>query len=165
MTRAASARKGVWLIFMGAIVVAMALPIATTLRQSSTTLEAQVSVWPAHPRAGQDARLVISLVQVTDRAAARGPWAQLVATWDMATMDMGTQRAAVQGAQDDNGIFTVPLHLDMAGPWWIHATLQTPGRPAWHGAVEIMVAPGATPTPSSIVRSPAPGWDTSGSSV
>lgn len=163
VTRTASARKAVWLIFIGALVVAMALPIATTLHQGSTTLQAEVSVWPAHPRADQRAHLIISLVQTTDRAAAGGPWAQLVATWDMATMKMGTQRVAVQGREDDNGIFTVPLQLTMAGSWWIHAILETPGRPAWHGAIEIMVAPGVTPTPSSTGHSPV--WNSSEGSV
>jgi len=145
------------------MVVAMALPITTTLHQGTTTLQAQVSVWPAHPRADQRAHLIISLVQATDRAAAGGPWAQLVATWDMATMEMGIQRAAVQGREDDNGIFTVPLQLNMAGSWWIHATLQTPGRPAWHGAIEIMVAPDVTAAPSSTGYSP--GWNLGEDSV
>jgi hypothetical protein len=139
--RASSVRKAVWLIFIGAVVLALAVPVTVTLQQSTAALEVRVSIWPAHPRAGEAVHLVVSLVQVSDRAAARGPWAQLVATWDMTTMDMGTQQVVVQGALGDNGTFTVPLHLTMSGFWQVHATFQTPGRPTWHGTVQVMVAP------------------------
>jgi hypothetical protein len=137
--RPVGVRKIVWLIFLGAVVLALAIPVAVTVKQSTAALEVHVSVWPAHPQAGEAAHLVFSLIQANDRAAARGPWAQLVATWGMTTMQMGTQQAVVQGALDDDGSFTVPLHLTMSGFWLVHATFQTPGRPTWHGTVEVMV--------------------------
>jgi hypothetical protein len=138
---AVGVRKAVWLIFIGAVVLSLAMPVAVTMQQSTAALEVRVSIWPAHPQAGEAAHLVVSLVQANDRAAARGPWAQLVATWDMTTMDMGTQQAIVQGAQNDNGELTVPLQLTMSGFWLVHATFQTPGRPTWHGTVQVVVAP------------------------
>jgi hypothetical protein len=134
-------RKTVWLIFIGAILLSLALPVAVTIQQSTAALEVRMSVWPAHPQAGEAAHLVVSLVQANDRAAARGPWAQLVASWDMTAMEMGTQHAIVEGAQNDNGVLTVPLQLTMSGFWLVHATIQTPGRPTWHGIVQVMVAP------------------------
>jgi hypothetical protein len=155
--RAVSVRKAVWLIFIGAVVLALAMPVAVTMQQSTAALELRVSIWPAHPRAGEAAHLVVSLVQANDRAAARGPWAQLVATWDMTTMDMGTQHAIVQGAQNDNGELTVPLQLTMSGFWLVHATFQTPGRPTWHGMVQVMVAPATALNSSSGVTGSASG--------
>jgi hypothetical protein len=139
--RAVCVRRAVWLIFIGAVVLTLAMPVAVTLQQSTAALEVRVSIWPAHPRAGEAAHLLVSLVQANDRAAARGSWAQLAATWDMTTMDMGMQQAIVQGALGDNGTFTIPLHLTMSGFWQVHATFQTPGRPTWHGTVEVLVAP------------------------
>jgi hypothetical protein len=164
---AVGVRKAVWLIFIGAILVSLALPVAITMRQSTAALKVRVSIWPAHPQAGEAAHLVFSLVQANDRAAARGPWAQLVASWDMTAMQMGTQQAVVQGALDDDGTLTVPLHLTMSGFWLVHATFQTPGRPTWHGTVQVIVGPatavklGTGPSGSGSARietsSPAPG--------
>jgi hypothetical protein len=141
LVRPLYARKTVWLIFVAAMVFALALPVAITIQQSTASLAAHVSIWPAHPRAGETARLVVSLAQADDRAAARGPWAQLIATWDMTAMEMGAQQATAQGAQNDDGVLTVPLQLTMPGSWLVHATLQTPGRPAWHGTIEVIVSP------------------------
>lgn len=162
--RAVSVRKAVWLIFIGAVVLALAMPVAVTIQQSTAELEVRISIWPAHPQAGEAARLVVTLIQANDRATARGPWAQLVATWDMTTMDMGAQQAVVQGAVGDNGTFTVPLYLTMSGFWQVHATFHTPGRPTWHGTVEVMVAPAlnvsngltGSATTRTGARSPAP---------
>jgi hypothetical protein len=155
--RAVGVRKAVWLIFIGAVVLSLAMPVAVTIQQSTAALEVRVSVWPAHPQAGEAAHLVVSLVQSNDRAAARGPWAQLVATWDMTAMRMGTQQAVVQGAQNDNGELTVPLQLTMSGFWLVHATFQTPGRPTWHGTVQVMVAPATALKPPRGLTSSASG--------
>ena len=139
-------RKAIWLLFLGAIVVALAIPIATTVRQSTIRLEVKVSTWPAHPRVGQTVYFTVSMVQVSDRATAGGPWAQLVASWDMAAMQMGIHQTTAQGTGGDTGQFTVPLQLGMAGSWWIQATLRTPGRPTWHGSAGILVSPAVPPT-------------------
>jgi hypothetical protein len=56
-------------------------------------------------------------------------------------MEMGAQQAKVQGAQSDNGVLIVPLQLTMSGFWLVHATFQTPGRPTWHGTIQVMVGP------------------------
>lgn len=161
--RAVSVRKAVWLIFIGAVVLALAMPVAVTLQQSTAALEVSVSIWPAHPRAGEAAHLVVSLAQANDRAAARGPWAQLVATWDMTAMEMGTQHAIAQGAQNDNGVLTVPLQLTMSGFWLVHATFQTPGRPTWYGTVQVMVAPSTALKPPRGLTGSASGRIGSGS--
>jgi hypothetical protein len=155
--RAVGVRKAVWLIFIGAVVLSLAMPVAVTIQQSTAALQVRVSIWPAHPQAGEAAHLVVSLVQANDRAAARGPWAQLVATWDMTTMDMGTQHAIIQGAQNDNGEFTVPLQLTMSGFWLVHTTFQTPARPTWHGTVQVMVSPATALNSSSALTGSAGG--------
>jgi hypothetical protein len=163
--RAVGVRRAVWLIFIGAVVLSLAIPVAVTIQQSTAELELRVSVWPAHPQAGEAAHLVVSLVQANDRAAARGPWAQLVATWGMTSMEMGTQQAIVQGAQNDNGVLTVPLQLTMSGFWLVHATFQTPGRPTWHGTVQVMVAPATALKPPRGLTGSASGRIGAGSPV
>jgi hypothetical protein len=138
--------------------------VAITIQQSTAALEVRVSIWPEHPQAGEAVHLVVALVQANDRAAARGPWAQLIATWDMAAMEMGAQQAKVQGAQNDNGVLIVPLQLTMSGFWLVHATFQTPGRPTWHGTVQVMVEPATALNGTSGTTGSATGKVEAGSS-
>ncbi len=137
-----SVRKTIWLIFCAALVLALALPLATLVHQRWVTLQAHATVWPAQPQVGATTHLIVSFADTTDQAAVGGPWAQLVATWTMPAMEMGAHQARVQGAQNGNGTFVVPLQLDMAGRWSVQVSLQTPGRPPWHGTVIIIALPG-----------------------
>ncbi len=143
-----SVRKTIWLIFAGALVLALALPVATVVHQRWLTLQAHAAVWPAQPQVGGTAHLIVSLADTTDQAAVGGPWAELVATWTMPTMEMGAHEVTLQGAQSGNGTFVVPLQLDMAGRWSVQVRLETPGRPTWYGTVYIIALP-STVTPST----------------
>jgi YtkA-like len=143
-----SVRKTIWLIFAGALVLALALPVATVVHQRWLTLQAHAAVWPAQPQVGATAHLIVSLADTNDQAAVGGPWAKLVATWTMPTMEMGTHQVTLQGAQNGNGTFMVPLQLDMAGRWSVQVRLETPGRPTWYGIIIIIALPG-TATPSA----------------
>ncbi|MGO8947462.1 MAG: FixH family protein [Ktedonobacterales bacterium] len=135
-------RKTVWLIFSAALVLALALPVATVVQQRWSTLQARATVWPAHPKVGTTVHLIVSLADSNDQAAVGGPWAQLVATWNMPEMEMETHQATLQGTQSSTGTFVVPLQLDMAGRWSVQVILQTPGRPTWRGTVDIIALPG-----------------------
>jgi YtkA-like len=135
-------RKAVWLIFCASLVLALAVPFATITHAKWLTLQARATVWPAHPQVGSAAHLIVSLADTTDQAAVGGPWAELTALWTMPEMAMGSQQATMQGAANGNGTFVVPLQLTMAGRWSVAVTLQTPGRPTWHGRLIITVSPG-----------------------
>jgi YtkA-like len=145
-----SVRKAVWVFFCASLVLALAVPLATVAHEQWLTLQARAMVWPAHPQVGRGAHLVVSLVDTTDQAAVGGPWAELVAIWTMPEMAMGSQQATLQGAKGGDGTFVVPLQLTMPGRWSVAVTLQTPGRPTWHGRVTIVVSPG-DPAPSVAV--------------
>jgi hypothetical protein len=139
-------RKAVWLIFCASLVLALAVPLATVAHQRWLTLQVRATVWPAHPQVGGATHLIISLADSADQAAVGGPWAQLVAAWSMPEMAMGAQQAILQGAAN-GGTFVIPLRLTMAGRWSVQVTLQTPGRPTWHGKVTILVlSSGAVPS-------------------
>jgi YtkA-like len=139
---ALSVRKTIWLMFAASLVLALAVPVVTVAHEQWLTLQARASVWPDHPQVGSTAHLIVSLADTRDQAAVGGPWAELVAAWSMPEMAMGTERATLQGAANGDGSFEVPLQLTMAGRWSIQVTLQTPGRPTWHGSVTIIVSPG-----------------------
>ena len=144
-----SVRKTIWLLFCAALVLALALPLATVVHQRWVTLQAHATVWPAQPQVGATAHLIVSFADSNDQAAVGGPWARLVASWAMPTMAMGTHQATLPGAENGNGTFVVPLQLDMAGRWSVQVSLQTPGRPTWYGTVTIIALP-ATATPSAV---------------
>jgi hypothetical protein len=148
--RLGQVRRVYWVVLAGALLVALAVPGARLWRAASSALTAQACVWPSSPHAGGTAQLIVSVPEPTDRAAVQGPWAHVVAEWDMVTMTMGTQVLTVPGSSHSAGTFAVPLHLTMAGPWWARITLQTPGRPVWHAQVRFTVLPAAGSSPASI---------------
>jgi hypothetical protein len=141
-----SVRKAVWLIFCASLVLALAVPFGTVAHQQWLTLQVRATVWPAHPQVGGATHLIISLADTTDQAAVGGPWAQLVAAWSMPEMAMGSQQATLRGTKGSDGTFVVPLQLTMAGRWSVAVTLQTPGRPTWHGRLTVTVSPGSAVT-------------------
>ncbi len=141
---ALSVRKTIWLIFCGALLLALAVPVATVLHQRWLTLQAHATVWPSQPQVGATAHLIVSLADTNDKAAVGGPWAQLLATWDMPEMAMSSHQATLQGTRNRQGTFIVPLQLTMAGRWSVRVSLQTPGRPTWYGTLNIVVSPGTT---------------------
>lgn len=137
-----------WALLIVSLLVAMAGPTVTLLRAASTSLEVRACVSPPAPRAQSTAHVVVELMDTTDRTALQGPWAQIAADWDMVTMSMGRQHVALPGSSAGNGVFAVPLVLSMAGPWWVHVSVSTPGRPPWQAQLEFSVLPAATPTGS-----------------
>jgi hypothetical protein len=68
----------------------------------------------------------------------------------MPEMAMGTQQAILQGTAGGDGTFVIPLQLTMAGRWSVQVTLQTPGRPIWHGKVTILVSSGGAVPPVTV---------------
>jgi len=124
-------RRAVWLLLAGALLLAALFPALSLWRASSSALAVRGCLWPAQPAAGQQARLYIVLDDMTDLAAVEGPWSHVVATWDMADMHMGARKVELTGSHDGSGHFALPLSLDMAGSWWVQASLQAPGRPTW----------------------------------
>jgi hypothetical protein len=148
-----------WALLAGALLLALALPVASLWRAASSALDVRACVWPAAPRLGAPARLVVVLPDAADRAAVHGPWARLVAEWDMAAMSMGARRATISGplaTAREPAAFAVPLHLDMAGAWAARIVLSTPGRPAWETTLRFTVLAPATAAAPGARASPAP---------
>jgi hypothetical protein len=146
-------RRAVWLLLAGAVLLAALGPAWSLWRASSSELAVRGCLWPAQPAAGQHAALYIVLDDMNDRAAVDGPWSRAAATWDMANMHMGARKVEMTGSHGESGHFTLPLRLDMAGSWWVEASLQAPARPRWHAVYHFAVLsrPGvsASPTPTA----------------
>jgi len=125
-------RRSIWLLLAASLLLSLAVPAWRLWHAASSQLVAQVSLVPAAPQVGQQAQLVVTLLDAGDRAAVHGPWATLAASWDMVAMSMGARRAALAGpspASKSAHAFAVPLALDMAGLWEAQVSLSTPGRP------------------------------------
>lgn len=138
-------RRAVWIALAVALLCALGVPALTLWQASHSPLAARACVWPAAPGPGQPAHLVVTLPQGTDRGAVAGPGGAVVADWDMVTMTMGVRRATVPGTTARNGVFDLPVQLDMAGAWRINVALRAPGRPDWRATLEILV-PGSSPS-------------------
>ncbi len=54
-------------------------------------------------------------------------------------MPMVTQPVDVHGHAKDSLAFSIPLTFEMAGTWWIHVSVQTPGRPPWQTQLQTTV--------------------------
>ncbi len=142
-------RRGVWLLLAGALLLAALCPALSLWHAASSVLAARGCLWPAQPAAGEQARLYIVLDDMNDRAAVDGPWARIAATWDMVDMRMGERTVEMTGSHDGSGHFALPLRLDMAGSWWVEASLQAPGRPPWHATYHFDVVPRAATVAST----------------
>ncbi len=160
LPRLGQVRRRIWLLLAAALFVAMALPLLALWRAASSPLQAEVCVWPPIPQAQEIIQVVVTLPRATDQEAVAGSWAHLQVEWDMTTMPMSTNPITLAGDQSHAGAFTIPLHMNMAGPWWVDLTLQAPGRPDWHSHFQMMVAPpgvaGTTHLSSSASEMPAP---------
>ncbi len=137
-------RKGFWALLALTIVAAFALPISVYYTTTTTSLVAHLCLWPTVPAVDTPTRLIILLAPGRDSADTQGPWAQASAQWDMLSMEMGQQRAAVSGADASYGIFVLPLSLQMVGSWRATVRLQTPGRPLWQQSIQFDARPQAT---------------------
>jgi hypothetical protein len=137
-------RPIVWVVLAAALLLALAAPVATLWHASTLPLRAQVSLWPRAPHAGEAARIVVTVADTADRTATEGPWARIGAEWDMVQMTMGLRQTVVPGTAPSQGTFTVPLCVDMAGLWWVHVSVSTPGRPVWQTRLRFSVLPPAT---------------------
>jgi hypothetical protein len=142
--RFAHVRPIVWVALATALLLALAAPIATLWHASTLPLQARVTLWPSAPHAGEAARIVVTVTDTADRTATAGPWARLSAEWDMVQMTMGMRQTVAPGAAPSQGTFTVPLCVDMAGLWWVHLTVSTPGRPVWQTRLRFSVLPPVT---------------------
>ena len=136
-------RPIVWVVLVAALLLALAAPLATLWHASTLPLQARVSLWPSAPHAGEVARIVVAVKDTTDRTATEGPWARIAAEWDMVQMTMGLHQTVVPDTAPSQGTFTVPLCVDMAGLWWVHVTVSTPGRPVWQTRLRFSVLPPA----------------------
>jgi hypothetical protein len=152
--RSGRVRPLIWMLLVAVLVGAIAVPAMTLKRAASTALAAHAYVWPLAPQAGRSAQVVVVLSNPADRAAIQGPWAQLAAEWDMVTMRMGTRQLAAPGASSHANAIAVPLHLDMAGLWWIQVMLRTPGRPVWHTRLQVIVMAPAAAASADTTRTP-----------
>jgi hypothetical protein len=150
-----------WALLAGALLLALAAPMATLWRTGASPLHARACLWPSAPHADAPTYLFVALSDAADRTAVQGPWAEVKVSWDMTTMRMGTPPVAVHGPLqqgDRAGLFAIPLRLTMVGPWWIHVTLRTPGRPVWQTALQAFVLnPQAVGEPAATDRTAPPG--------
>lgn len=145
-------RRQVWVVLAVTMLLALLLPLLTLWHATTVPLRARACVWPAVPRAGTSAYVVVSMTDPSDRTAVAGPWAQVRVNWEMTTMVMDLRPTVTygssQGANDDVS-FAIPFQVAMSGPWRIEVTLRTPGRPDWQSVVQVtaLPLPIATATP------------------
>lgn len=141
-------RPAIWLLLTGSVLLTVVAPAFVLWHASASPLAARAYLWPATPRAGDRAYVVVNLTDPRDRTAVNGPWAQVLVNWDMATMPMGTRAVVLHGPTDADrtvplgeqaGTYAIPLQLTMTGPWWAQISLRTPGRPAWSTTLRFLV--------------------------
>jgi hypothetical protein len=138
-------RRAVWVVLAVALALALAAPAVALWHAASSALAARACISPNTPRAGEVARVVVLLPDADDWAAVRGPWAQAVAEWDMANMTMGPRQLVVTDPTSGARVISLPLRVDMAGPWWVDLWLRAPGRPIWHTRLAFAVRPSGAP--------------------
>jgi hypothetical protein len=139
-------RGAFWALLIVSLVMAMAYPTITLLHAASTSLAVHACISPPAPRAQSTAHVLIKVLNTTDRTALYNPSAQIAADWDMATMSMGRQHVALPGPSSGKGLVAVPLALSMAGLWWVHVSVNTPGRPSWQAQLAFSVLPAVVQT-------------------
>jgi hypothetical protein len=132
-------RRIYWIVLTAALLASLLLPTVALWRAANASLQVQACLWPPVPHRGQTAQLLVTPLNTTDRTALQGPWVHAVVTWNMVDMQMATHPIDVHGHGDHSSVFSIPLTLDMAGHWWIHVTLHTPGRPAWQTQLRFTV--------------------------
>ncbi|WIG60429.1 MAG: hypothetical protein OJF49_003177 [Ktedonobacterales bacterium] len=147
-------RRTVWGVLALAVLLALALPVATVWHAASRPLQVHAYLWPSTPHAGQTPQVIIVLTDDADRTATDGPWAEVAAIWDMATMTMGTRSATLPGNAHQAGAFALPLHVDMAGHWWVRVSVSTPGRPMWQTSLQFTVLPALSATSAATLAHP-----------
>lgn len=157
LPRFGQVRPGIWVLLIGTLVVALALPLFSLWHAAFSPLQAEVCLWPPTPQAHASTQMVVTLPDAADRDAVAGSWAHLQVAWDMETMPMGLHPLLLSGNASHAGSFSIPLRLDMAGPWWVDLTLQTPGRPDWHAHFQFTVAPPGVTAQTMLVQ---PGGNT-----
>src|SRR5690348_13080652 len=124
-------RRVFWIGLVATILLALTIPLVTLWRDTTTALRVRASIEPESPIVGEAAHVVIVVSDAADRADVQGPAAQIAARWDMLTMTMGAREIALPGPLGHSDELSLPLHLDMAGSWWVQVAVQVPGRPAW----------------------------------
>ncbi len=134
-------RRVFWIGFVAAILLALSVPAVTLWRDAATALQVEAYIQPASPRAGEAAHVVIVVPDAADRTDILNPASQIAARWDMLNMTMGTRESALPGPPSHSDSLTLPLHLDMPGPWWVQVAVHVPGRPAWQTRLDITVQP------------------------
>jgi hypothetical protein len=132
-------RRIYWLVLTATLLVALLLPAVALWHSASSTLQVRACLWPDVPRLGQPAQLLVTPLNATDRTALQGPWAHAVVNRDMLDMPMVTHPVDVHGHAKDTLAFSIPLTFEMAGKWWIHVSVQTPGRPPWQTQLQTTV--------------------------
>lgn len=141
MRQLGEVRRGFWALLLAAVLLAMVGPTITLWHAASSALAVRACIWPPAPQAQSSARVFVDILDSADRTALQGPWGQVAVEWDMVTMSMGRQRTDVPGHAGGQGLFAIPLTLAMAGPWWVHVSVSTPGRPVWETHLRIKVVP------------------------
>ncbi len=149
MAEPATVRRFVWVLLAAALLIALLAPALTLWHAAQSALAARACVWPAAPSVNQPAELRVMLPTGADREAVHGPWAHVIADWDMVTMSMGHHEVATSGDSGADGAFVLPLRLTMVGSWWVQVALHTPGRPEWRAALQVRVLPAGGGTSSS----------------
>ena len=134
-------RRVFWIGFVATILLALGVPAVTLWRGTATALQVKAYIQPASPRVGEAAHVVLVVPDAADRTDVLNPAAQIAARWDMLNMTMGAREAALPGPLGHTDSLILPLHLDMAGLWWVQVAVHVPGRPAWQTRLDVTVQP------------------------
>lgn len=142
--RLGAPRRAFWGLLISALVVALALPLLTLWRASAVGLEARACIWPAQPRAGASAQILVVLpASAASSLQNDAPTVQVEAT--MPGMAMPTVRVSentppqqLRGA----ATFTAPITVSMPGSWVAQVAVRALGRPVWRDTIAFRAQPG-----------------------
>lgn len=136
-------RRSFWLVLLAAVALSLAAPIGVLWRASVADLDARACLWPAEPRAGAIAQVVIVIPEGVAPASLTHSTQDMrvVATMpNMAMVPQQAHRAAAPQKIAGSLVLTIPLLVAMPGAWTAQVTLQPPGHAAWRDVITFQAA-------------------------
>ena len=136
-------RRAFWGLLIGALVVALALPLLTLWRASAEGLAARACIWPTLPRAGTAAQILVVMPASAAKSVQDGaPTMQVETTMPGMAMpaEWVSENAAPQELRGE-ATFTAPINVSMPGTWEARVTMRAMGRPVWHDTITFDAQP------------------------
>ena len=144
MWRMGAPRRAFWVTLIGALAFSLALPLLTLWRGSAAGLVAHACMWPAAPRAGTPAQVLV-VIPPSEESSVRDGSPTVLVEATMPGMAMSPEQASVndppQRMQGED-VFMASLAVPMPGTWRAQVTIRALGRPVWRSTLTFQARAG-----------------------